>query len=84
MKKRKARTCPDGCQGSGEFASLTEAEILTALHELARFVELPAVNHDLEERAWQPARERMHERPRMLPPRSKVPVGIFASVRRGR
>ena len=59
---RKARTCPDGCQGSGEFASLTEAEILTALHELARFVELPAVNHDLEEAAWQRSRTRMGSR----------------------
>ena len=63
--KRKARTCPDGCQGSGEtFSTLTEAEVLHALDELARFVELPLVDHETEERAWEAARSRMGSRPR--------------------
>jgi hypothetical protein len=62
--KRKARTCPDGCQGSGDFVSLTEDEIERALDELTSFVELPAVDHEAEERSWEAARERMGLRTR--------------------
>ena len=61
--KRKARTCPDGCQGSGESASLTEAEIARALDDLERFAESPP-DHEAEERAWEAARERMGLRTR--------------------
>lgn len=62
--KRKARTCLDGCMGDGDFVSLSDEEIERALDELKWFVELPAVDHEAEEAAWEASQERMHSRPR--------------------